>query len=398
MSVLLGAVWKLLLILDGLGHLGLVEAVVDVTWLTFAESVGADYLVHVESLLSVAEDCPRTSMICVYAHKGTPRDGELPHLRHAWVVARNPFERLIMITTVLTTAGASGRVALKLADDIGYQGREDSRREQLARDIRSLKKVGLEISNVADEGEEGRWVLQPQDSRIRLAFERDERAELARAALLTQAGTRERLLEEVGPGEVGASADLADVPTVAVQYAKAPPELELLLHAVATRCLVTFRYSGSSRAVHPYRMQYGTSGWWLFGMEIDSGRTKTYTLSRMAQIGIADPGSADVPSITPHPGTDPLTWLVDKPIEAVLSCEPPHAEDVRTLLRAEMVDRENHAESWEGASGRATLKATVVNRGQFLARVIELGARVRLEAPDGLREELRSRLRELISA
>jgi predicted DNA-binding transcriptional regulator YafY len=303
-------------------------------------------------------------------------------------VGRNPFERLIMITTVLTTAGVSGRGALQLADDVGYRGREDSRREQLARDIRSLKKVGLEISNVAVEGNEARWVLQPQDSRIRLAFGEDQRAELARAALLTQGSTRERLLVEVG-----ADTDAMDVSNVAVQYAEAPPELELLLHAVANRCLVSFRYSGRVRNVHPYRMQYGTSGWWMFGMEVEGGRTKTYTLSRMAQIGIADPGSAEIPLITPHPGTDPLTWLVDEPIEALLSCEPQHAEDVQLLLRAELTDA-----GIIPAPGQVTMRATVVNRSQFLARVMELGARVRLVAPDELREEFRSRLAELVSA
>ncbi len=292
-----------------------------------------------------------------------------------------------MITTVLTTAGAAGRGALQLADDVGYRGREDSRREQLARDIRSLKKVGLEISNVSDEGDEGRWVLQPQDSRIRLAFEEDQRAELARAALLIQGEARERLLEEVG-----VDVDPANVSNVAVQYAKAPPELELLLHAVATRCLVTFGYSGRVRQVHPYRMQYGTSGWWMFGMEVAGGRTKTYTLSRMGQISIGDPGSAEIPSITPHPGTDPLTWLVDEPLDVVLSCEAEHVEDVRTLLRAELIVAGEARES-----GEVTMKATVVNRTQFLARVMELGERVRLLAPDELREEFRSRLRGLMS-
>lgn len=293
-----------------------------------------------------------------------------------------------MITTVLTTAGASGRGALDLADDIGYRGREDSRREQLARDIRSLKKVGLEISNAAEEGEESRWVLQPQDSRIRLAFTQDQRAELARAALLTQGETRERLLEEVG-----LSSDPAPATNVAVHHAKAPPELELLLHAVATKCLVTFRYSGKMRDVHPYRVQYGTSGWWMYGMDVESGRTKTYTLSRMVQVSIGDPGGAEIPSITAHPGPDPLTWLVDDPIEAVLSLEPQHVEDARLLLRAEPT-----VGGSASAPEQVTMRATVVNRAPFLARVMELGARVRLVAPEDLREELRQRLRDVISA
>lgn len=293
-----------------------------------------------------------------------------------------------MITTVLTASGTVGRRALELADDIGYGGQEDSRREQLARDIRSLRKVGLEISNVAEEGEESRWVLQPQDSRIRLAFTQDQRAELARAALLAQGEMRERLLDEVG-----VDADSGAVANVAVHHAEAPPELELLLHAVATHCLVTFRYSGRIRDVHPYRVQYGTSGWWMYGMEEESGRAKTYTLSRMAAIAIADPGSAEIPSITTHPGTDPLTWLVDDPVEAILSCEPQHVEDARVLLLADPAD----GGSPDG-SGQVTLRATVLNRTQFLARVMELGARVRLLAPDDLREELRQRLLEVISA
>ena len=78
-----------------------------------------------------------------------------------------------------------------------------------------------------------------------------------------------------------------------------------------------------------------------------------------------------------RPGLDPITWRVDPPIDAVLEC-PGYADDVIALVGGQRVGDEVHV--------------TVTNRLLFLARVLELGSRVRLVEPD----ELRTQLRELL--
>lgn len=308
-------------------------------------------------------------------------------LGHAWQVQRTPFERLIMITNVLTEAGENGRSALALADSIGHVGTSDSKRDQLARDIRALRRAGIEISNVSALGEEARWVLRPQDSRVRLAFSDEERAELARAALLASEQRRDRLLAQVGPDGVPALD-----PAVAVQATPPPQELDLLLHAVTSRCQITFTYSGKERRVDPAEVEHGPSEWWLRGWEHDAGRTKTFTVSRMSDLQVALPGTAERRGGADHPSPDPLTWRVDEPIEARITCSGEYEAEVRSLLNAGGADLTDSVED----SHEVEVRVTVTNRYLFLARIIELGARVRLAGPPELRDELRARLTAVI--
>jgi predicted DNA-binding transcriptional regulator YafY len=291
-----------------------------------------------------------------------------------------------MITSVLTEAGEPGKPALALAKDIGYVGTTDSRRDQLSRDIRALRTAGIEISNVSDLGEEGRWVLRPQDSRVRLAFADAQRAELARAALLAGGTSRERLLAQMGSGSA-----LQEKPPLAVQDPNSPHELDPLLHAVTAHCVVAFTYSGKARRVDPHRIEYGTSGWWLRGREHAADREKTYTVSRMSEVTVSDPGSAKSRARAEQPSADPLTWLVDEPVEAAVSCESQYETDVRSFLNA----RDSVATQAE-LPNQIVLTVAVTNRQLFLARVIELGARVRMDGPTELRNELRDRLKAVI--
>ena len=291
-----------------------------------------------------------------------------------------------MITSVLSEAGPRGRSALVLAKDVGHEGTPDSQRDQLSRDIRALRRAGLEISNVAEPGAEGRWVLRPQDSRVRLAFSDAERAELARAALLSEGERSDRLIAQIGgdePQRPGAA--------MAVQAGVVPRDLDRLLHAVASRCSVHFDYSGRQRDVDPLELEHGTSGWWIRGFEQQSQRVKTYTIARLSNLTVDLPGTAGESVAADHPSSDPLTWLVDDPVDAILSCPKEYERDVRRLLNIDSDAR--------GVAGNdaVTLDVPVTNRSLFLARLIELGSRVRLEGPDELRAELRDRLLVLVA-
>ena len=97
-------------------------------------------------------------------------------------------QRMVMVTSILSAAGPHGRPALELAEAIGFRGTDESKREQLARLVRDLQVVGVDVANAAELGQEARWVLRRGDSRIRLAFSPEQLAELARAALLADRG------------------------------------------------------------------------------------------------------------------------------------------------------------------------------------------------------------------
>jgi hypothetical protein len=107
---------------------------------------------------------------------------------------------------------------------------------------------------------------------------------------------------------------------------------------------------------------------------------KSFAVVRMENLEIGAPGSAQAAEEVDRPGLDPITWEVDPPVQAVLAC-PGYTEDVIAMLGGEAVGDEVHVQ--------------VTNRLIFLARVVELGSRVRLVGPEELRDELRGLLLEV---
>ncbi len=284
-----------------------------------------------------------------------------------------PLQRLVMVTGILAAAGPAGRPAGELADAVGFRGTPESRREQLARCIRDLQAVGVDIANVAARGQEALWVLRPRDSRIRLAFTPEQQAELARAALLSD---RDRLVHELGPAV--AVADL-DVHTPAL-----PVDVDPVLRAVTARCALRFGYNGRERVLDPVAMQRGPGGWAVSGVDRAAGQYRTYYLARMSDVATGPPGSARDVGGAPRRGADPLSWQVDPPLDAVLQVAPEYERDVAHLLGPP-----RHRDGGESTY-------LVTNRWAFFARLVEVGERVRLVAPEPLRIQFADFLREAL--
>ncbi|MDZ7579005.1 MAG: WYL domain-containing protein, partial [Candidatus Nanopelagicales bacterium] len=260
-----------------------------------------------------------------------------------------PIDRMIAISIALTHAGAAGKAALELADIVGYAGAHESRREMLARDIRGLRRSGLEIRNAAAPGEESRWVLVPGDSRVRVAFTASQRSELRRAALL--ADGRE-LASQITPGgpparrlAPGRGRGTDEDQGLRIRVRPLPPELEQVQRAVIDKCLLEFWYNGSPRSVDPYTMMFTAGEWAVHGLERGTGLAKTFTVTRMQRISIGNPGSAVVPADPVRPSVDPLTWHQDVPIEAELVCPAEFAADVAAMLNAVAVPAATAAET-----------------------------------------------------
>jgi hypothetical protein len=97
----------------------------------------------------------------------------------------------------------------------------------------------------------------------------------------------------------------------------------------------------------------------------------------MMDLQIGPPGSAHLPDDVQRPGLDPITWQVDPPVTATLEC-PGFQDDTMRLVG--------------GRANGDEVQVPVTNRLVFLARVVELGSRVRLVGPPELRDELRSLL------
>lgn len=263
------------------------------------------------------------------------------------------FQRLLDLALALTSAGRVGLTSKTLMTKVGYRD-DDAGKRAMMRDLDDLRAAGLTIENEADPGEDARYVLRPGDLRMRVEFTAEQRTALLAALAAASAHG-----------------------TVAVERQPLPVDLDRVREAVRARCVMYFSYNGKSREVDPVTWQWSGHDLVVTGWERSTEMFKSFAVVRMTGLELGPPDSARLPADVRRPGLDPITWEVDPPLRAVLSC-PGFTEDTIALVGGEAVGDEVHV--------------TVTNRLIFLARILELGSRVRLTGPAQLREELRDLL------
>jgi predicted DNA-binding transcriptional regulator YafY len=241
----------------------------------------------------------------------------------------------------------------------------------LSRDLEHLNTLGYDIRNVAEPGTDGRYVMRARDNRLQVHLSPEQRGELLRAAI---ASGLEGMATHLG---TGGAPDREPAPASAA--------LDLVQRGTTRRCKVRFTYKGEPRLVHPARVHSGPSGWYLSGREDGSDVVKEFVVSRMSDIELEAPGSADVVDEPVRQSLDPLTWEVDPPTEVVLEIPAQHAVLAQNLLGTPASTVES--------GGDLTMTYVVTNRRVFRYRLYELGTRVRVVGPDDVRAEILAELR-----
>jgi predicted DNA-binding transcriptional regulator YafY len=287
-----------------------------------------------------------------------------------------PMERLVRLIGALTQHPQGAPLPVMLTALGSADAAPEARRRMLSRDVDQLNLLGYDVRNVAEAGADGVYVMRARDNRLQVLLTPEQRGELLRAALA--AG-----LDDLG-GHLGAT----DPPTAPSAAAPSPPTLDLVQRGTTRHCLVRFTYKREPRVVHPGQVHSGPSGWYLRGREEGSGIVKEYVVSRMSDVALGDPGSADVLDEVSRPTLDPLSWGEDPPTEVVLAVEPDQLVLVENLLGPP-------TRTEEGPGGLLTTYV-VTNRAVFRWRLYELGTRVRVVAPDDVRDEMLAELRAMV--
>ena len=287
-----------------------------------------------------------------------------------------PMERLVRLIGALTQHPQGAALPVMLTALGSADAAPEARRRMLTRDIDQLNLLGYDVRNVAEAGADGVYVMRARDNRLQVLLTPEQRGELLRAALA--AG-----LDDLG-GHLGAN----DPPTAPSASSPAPPTLDLVQRGTTRHCLVRFTYKGEPRVVHPGQVHSGPSGWYLRGREESSGIVKEYVVSRMSDVSLGDPGSADVLDEVSRPTLDPLSWGEDPPTEVVLAVEPDQLVLVENLLGSPTRTEET--------AGGLLATYVVTNRAVFRWRLYELGTRVRVVAPDDVRAEMLAELRAMV--
>lgn len=299
-----------------------------------------------------------------------------------------PLERLTRLLLALEAGEPTGRSAEQLiaVGDYGAASEIDAAR-QLHRDLTALQKIGWDIRNTAGSGELGVYRLHSRDTRLRVSLSPEHQVQLVRAALVAgDTAFRDRLgdppTEPDDPGPVR-SRD---------PHRPGHDALDKAAYAVEHRCLLRFTYKQKPRVVHPHLVHPGASGWYLVGREEasadDAAITKRFVTDRMSDVTVDPPGTATVAADESYDELNPLTWHPDPAVEVVVETEVQHEPHV-TMMLGEPVQRE-----LTDATVRLTVPVT--HRAAFRARVYELGRRVRVVAPDEVRDEIVAELRRIV--
>lgn len=286
-----------------------------------------------------------------------------------------PMERLVRLIGVLNAHRAGAPVDLLLRavapDDTG----DEARRRMLSRDLEHLNSLGYDIRNVAEPGADGVYLMRARDNRLQVHLTPEQRGELLRAA--------------IAAGLEGMSAHLGGDGATGTAPPASSNHLDLVQRGTTRHCRVRFEYKGEPRVVHPVRVHSGPSGWYLAGREDGQRVVKEFVVSRMSDISLDAPGSAEVVDEVPRPSLDPLSWEQDPRTEVELEVPAEHRVLVENLL--------GPADAVAEAGGALHMTYAVTNRAVFRWRVYELGERVRVVGPDDVRRELLAELESFLT-
>ena len=217
--------------------------------------------------------------------------------------------------------------------------------------------------------------MRARDNRLQVHLSPEQRGELLRAAI---AAGLDGMAAHLGTDDAGAAAT-----------GPASADLDLVQRGTTRHCVVRFSYKGEPRTVHPARVHSGPSGWYLSGREEGSEVVKEFVVSRMTDISLDPPGSAEAVGEPVRRSLDPLSWEVDPPTEVVLRVPVEHRVIAENLLGTPVRAEE---------SGVLELTYVVTHRRVFRYRLYELGTRVTVAAPDEVRQEIVAELAALAGA
>ena len=292
---------------------------------------------------------------------------------------REPMERLIRLTAVLSEAGEQGVPAARLMRVAGFEANDST--DALTREFRHLRGQGWQIDNIAPVRQDAVWRLRTGDSRLRLRLDADEQAALQRAALLAD---RSDLAMRLGldPDEV------RPVTEVAVQQQEDLEHLDAAMRAIQRRAVICFRYNGRDRIVHPASVRHQNNQWYLSGQEDGGVEVKHFVVSRMSEVHLGQAGTANRIEPVRRLALHPLRWETGEPVDVTIAVAEEYVPDVVRWLP-------EPAERSIGEDGTRLLTYRVTHRAAMRARIYMLGERVRIVGPADFRDEMLAELREI---
>ncbi|MEM9714218.1 MAG: WYL domain-containing protein [Actinomycetota bacterium] len=295
----------------------------------------------------------------------------------------DPLERRLELLMLLREARPLTRA--QIMERTGAYGDDPERgRATFERDKRALRELGVPISTVIAEGDEGatRYTVETDDYDLPpLDLEPDEHLALVMATAMVDLDRRwdDVALRKLGGGEVAGAGVRAALPAL--------DALPTLQHAVAVRAPARFGYRDREREVAARALVFRTGHWYLVADEGEA--RKTFRVDRIQ--GAVELGEAGaVAEVEGDPlealTVDPMQLERDDEVTARVLIEGHHAERESRRAGVEVLDRRY---------GAVELEVRVINRDAFRTWVLGLGPAAEVLGPPELRDEMVGWLREV---
>jgi predicted DNA-binding transcriptional regulator YafY len=295
----------------------------------------------------------------------------------------DPLERRLELLMLLRESRPLTRA--QIMERTGAYGDDPERgRATFERDKRALRELGVPITTVIAEGDEGatRYTVETDDYDLPpLALEPDEHLALVMAAAMVDLDRRwdDVALRKLGGGEVVGAGVRAALPAL--------DALPALQHAVAVRAPARFTYRDRAREVAARALVFRSGRWYLVADEGEA--RKTFRVDRIQdEVELGD--AHTVPEVEGDPiealTVDPMQLERDDEVTARVLIDGHHAEREARRAGVEVVERRGDG---------CVLAVRVINRDAFRTWVLGLGAAAEVLGPPELRGEMVAWLREL---
>lgn len=271
----------------------------------------------------------------------------------------------------------------------GYPADDASFKRAFERDKDELREMGVpllvEVIPGSDPPLQG-YRIRKQDYELSdPGLEPDEIEALALAAAVTgvAGGMGQRGLFKLG-GAARPTTPQAELPT--------DPNLLAAFTAVAERRVLTFRYRGEDREVHPYRLEFVRARWYLNGFDRLRADDRWYRLDRIeGSVHHEGPPGAFERPVEAVPGLALDPWVIGggtEPIIARVWIDPA----VAWTVRSELTDARTIADDDDGL----VVELRVTNREGFRSWLLSFLDRAEVLAPQELRDDVVEWLRRQV--
>ena len=262
----------------------------------------------------------------------------------------------------------------------GYPERDDAFKRAFERDKDELREMGVPLLVETIPGSDPPLLgyrIRKQDYELRdpgLEPDELEALNLAAAAVGFAGGVGQQALLKLGGG--AAPEPMAELP--------ADPDLVAAFTGVAERRVITFRYHGVDRQVHPYRLEYARGRWYLNGFDRVRDDDRWYRMDRIeGRVEALEPPQAFARPEEAVPGLQLDPWVLGGGEDAVVAevwFDPEVAPAVRRDLPVEAVQREDD----QGL----VVRLSVTNPEGFRGWVLSYLDRAEVLGPPQLRGEV----------